>query len=195
MQFISDDKGSGLIATKFIPAGTVTYVQDALDIVIEPEQLDFDLKIYKELIDKYAFTDQFGRRIVSWDNSKYMNHCCFANTLTTGYGFEIAVRDIQDGEEVTDDYGIFTVGHKMKICCSRGDCLHKIDPNDFEERVAYWDEQILSALKKYPYVDQPLFFYFDRIIREQVASFFKGTLPYVSVRHQKPGSRQILEKI
>jgi hypothetical protein len=37
IQWISDEKGYGLLATRDIPKGTVTFVQDGLDIVISPE--------------------------------------------------------------------------------------------------------------------------------------------------------------
>ena len=40
-----------------------------------------------------------------------MNHDDQANTLTTGYGFEVAVRDVDEGEELTDDYRIFSTHH------------------------------------------------------------------------------------
>ena len=56
--------------------------------------------IYKDVIEKYSYTEPNGNMILSWDIAKYVNHCCNCNIISTGYGFEIAIRDIQPGEEL-----------------------------------------------------------------------------------------------
>ena len=38
-----------------------------------------------------------GTEDEDFDHGKYENHACDPNTLTTGFGFDIAVRDIQPG--------------------------------------------------------------------------------------------------
>jgi hypothetical protein len=37
LQFIDEDIGYGIFATNFIPAGTITYVKDALEIELDAE--------------------------------------------------------------------------------------------------------------------------------------------------------------
>ena len=38
------------------------------------------------------------------DHGRYMNHNCIPNCLKTWMGYEVAVRDIALGEELTNDY-------------------------------------------------------------------------------------------
>jgi len=38
VQFISDEVGHGVVATAFIPKGTITWVQDPLDRVFSPAE-------------------------------------------------------------------------------------------------------------------------------------------------------------
>jgi uncharacterized protein len=109
IQFISDNVGCGVFATAFIPKGTIVYVKDFMELTITPEQYEKLPHVLQEKVEKYSYIENQGNRIVSWDHGKYVNHCCDCNTISTGYGFEIAIRDIHPGEEITDEYGLFNV--------------------------------------------------------------------------------------
>ena len=92
VQYIDDRVGSGVLATAFIPVGTIVYVQDGLDIVITPDSPLLQIPQLRTEIDRYAIIEPpGGQRVISWDYAKYMNHCCHSNTLSSGYGFEIAL--------------------------------------------------------------------------------------------------------
>ena len=100
LKYISDAIGYGVFATEFIPEGTIVYMIDGLEQIIKPSEYAEHCPDIRSVIDKYAYIDEKGNRIVSWDFAKYVNHCCNCNTISTGYGFEIAIRDIQKGEEI-----------------------------------------------------------------------------------------------
>lgn len=154
ISWISDEKGYGLIALKDIPKGTVTFVQDGLDIVIPQNKINkIDPKLLS-YVDKYSFEDFMGNRIVSWDLGKYMNHDDQANTLTTGYGFEVAVRDIKKGEEVTDDYRIFSTHHDTSFSCEVKE-VEELRPWP-AELIKLWDLKAHAALNVFQEVNQPL---------------------------------------
>lgn len=184
--WISDQIGYGIVATEFIPKGTITFVQDNLDIIVEEESPLLSSPLLRNLIERYSYINAKGDRIISWDLGKYMNHCCHANTLTTGYGFEIAIRDIQAGEEITDDYGIFTEVHDMNIVCNKSHCRFKLNINDFDMLVSQWDHKIQEALPTFYHIDQPLMPYLDEVTMENINNFFSNPGNYISVRTQKP---------
>ena len=100
LRHIDDIVGYGVFASKDIPEGTIVYVKDSLELVISPTDYLMHSKEVKDVIDKYSYLDQNGDRIVSWDFAKYVNHCCNCNTISTGYGFEIAIRDTKRGEQI-----------------------------------------------------------------------------------------------
>ncbi|MCB0379147.1 MAG: SET domain-containing protein [Bdellovibrionales bacterium] len=177
--WISDHKGYGLFADRFIPKGTITFAQDGLDIVISNQQLETVDPILRENVEKYSYEDYMGNRIVSWDLGKYMNHDDRASTLSTGYGFEIAVRDIQKGEEVTDDYRIFSTHHDTTFTVPVGSF------KDFtpwgQDLIDQWDVKVKEALAVITEVDQPLKDFIDTRLWSEVLALKKSTRNYRSV--------------
>ena len=181
LRFINKSKGRGVFATKPLPKGTLTYVEDDLEIVIPPgdERLT-DLK-YKDLVETYSFIDRNGNRIISWDHAKYVNHCCQCNTMSTGYGFEIAIRDIAQGEEITDEYSLFNFSSKMHLSCEKSPCRKEISARDPEIYYQVWDEKIKHALHEYSRVKQPLDVYLRNEIRDNLSEYLKTGKNYISV--------------
>ncbi len=110
-----------------------------------------------------------------------MNHCCFANTLTTNWGFEIAVRDIQPNEEITDDYGLFTIRHEMKISCEKENCRGRVSIDDFTKNAPHWNQQIGQALVDFVSVDQPLANLLTPEVLESVRIFVEQKESYACV--------------
>mgnify|MGYP004451691627 FL=1 len=94
LRFISDEIGHGVVATKLIPKGTITWVQDQLDLVLTPDQVANMSNDYQQIIDYFTFRNNKGEYVLCWDMAKYVNHSFKSNCLTTPYDFEIAIRDI-----------------------------------------------------------------------------------------------------
>lgn len=181
LRFVNPKIGYGIFATKFIPKGTITYVKDLLEIEVSEQQfLNLD-SMYKKIIDKYSYIDQHGARILSWDLAKYMNHSCDSNTLSTGYGFEIAIRDIQENEEITDDYGMFNSPEMEVIDCGCINCRGVIHPSDFNNYSDVWDEKVQNVIKKIQKVEQPLWKYVDKDTQYDIIKFLDGQIEYKSV--------------
>lgn len=190
LKWISDEKGYGLFASEPIPKGTILYVKDKLDIVISPAEYQDMLAhqpLYHSIMEKYSYEDSKGQHIVCWDLGKYMNHCCFSNSLSTGYEVEIAIADIPEGEEVTDDYRIISSTHDIsQVNCSNKDCLLSIQYEATPELVARWDQDIQSALKEIHNVKQPLWELMPQKTIQQIESFLKDPKQYISVKTQLP---------
>lgn len=97
LKFISNEVGYGVVATQFIPAGTITWVLDKLDRVFSPVEFQNMESLYQEILDTYTFRNNEGNLVLCWDNGRFLNHSFNSNCLTTAYDFEIAIRDIQVG--------------------------------------------------------------------------------------------------
>ncbi len=94
IRFINEEIGYGVVATKLIPKGTITWVLDKLDRVFEhAEYAAFDT-VYKELLNKYCYRDHHGKNVLCWDSARYVNHSFNSSCVSTAYDFEIAIRDI-----------------------------------------------------------------------------------------------------
>lgn len=181
LKFISDTIGYGVFATQFIPKGTIVYVKDKLELEIaEDRYLSLDEPL-KSTIEKYSYIDEKGNRIVSWDHGKYVNHCCDCNTMSTGYGFEIAIRDIQPGEEITDEYGLFNLEYEMPLSCSKPECRGMVCKSDLLENYAKWDDKVKAALEFLNNVKQPLLPLVEPDVKKAVMKYVKTGKNYISV--------------
>lgn len=181
IQHINDDMGYGVFATQFIPKGTIVYVKDCLEIEIKEADYQKHSPALKEQIEKYSYIDERGIRVISWDLGKYVNHCCNCNTLSTSYGFDIAIRDINEGDEMTCDYAMLNVNDEMDLLCNQPDCRGVLKPSDFESCYLKWDEKISPALKSFSDVKQPLISFVAPEKINEVLSFLKNPKKYKSV--------------
>lgn len=181
LRFIDDHVGYGVFATDDIPEGTIVYVKDSLELVVTPTDYLLHSEEVKEVIEKYSYIDQNGNRIISWDFAKYVNHCCNCNTISTGYGFEIAIRDIQKGEQITDEYGIFNLTYPMEVSCGSANCRKVIKPDDFDTYYKEWDSKIRKSIVRLFEVEQPLMSFVEKESREELDSFFQNPESYKSV--------------
>ena len=102
LRTINPTIGAGVFASEPIPRGTIVWIRDPLDHVFSPEEFDALEGPIREHALKYSFVDGQGSSILCWDLAKYVNHSCEANLLSTPFEFEIAVRDIAAGEQITE---------------------------------------------------------------------------------------------
>lgn len=183
LKWISEEKGYGLFAKELIPKGTVTYCQDPLDIVIKQKELPNYPEALKANILKFAFEPPSGDLVLSWDNAKYINHCCTPNSLSTGYEFEIAVRDVEQGEELTTDYRLFTKNNSFDYICHDSNCpgplMHELPLNSIDQRIR-------EALLNYRFVKQPLEFLIPQKQIKKLNYFLDSSEAYVSVAEELP---------
>lgn len=181
LKLINEHVGYGVFATEFIPEGTITYIKDSLEIIVSPTDYLIHSKPMQDAIEKYSYMDETGNRIISWDFAKYVNHCCNCNTISTGYGFEMAIRDIQKGEQITDEYGIFNLDEEMYLECGFSGCRNKIGPNDFDMYYKEWDEKIKKSIGKLFSVEQPLLALIEANVKSELDNYFINPELYKSV--------------
>lgn len=181
LKTINPSVGYGVFATDFIPMGTIVYVKDSLELEISPTDFLTHSQEMQDVIEKYSYIDERGFRIISWDFAKYVNHCCNFNTISTGYGFEMAIRDIQKGEQITDEYGIFNLEYEMKLECGFENCRKIVKPNDFDNLYTAWDEKIKHAIPNLFMVEQPLMSFLSKEIRNEIDTLFQSPEKYKSV--------------
>lgn len=181
LRYINEKKGRGVFATQTIPKGTLTYVKDDLEIIISPGDERLNDPRYQEIIDTYSFIDRDGRHILSWDHAKYVNHCCQCNTMSTGYGFEIAIRDIYAGEEITDEYSMFNFPSNMNLDCDKTPCRKIISDRDLEKYHKEWDDVVKCALKEFTLVDQPLEKYMSKVALDNLQEYLQTGKNYIPV--------------
>lgn len=181
LRYVNPKIGYGIFATEFIPKGTIVYVKDLLDIEFSEQQFnELDIS-YKKIVDKYSYIDQNGIRILSWDHAKYINHSCDCNTISTGYGFEIAIKDINQNDEITDDYGLFNLPQMEQIECECINCRGVLHPSDFTNYSEEWDQKVLNVIFNIQKVNQPLWKYIDSDTKYELISFLDGQNEYKSV--------------
>jgi len=156
VRFISEAKGYGVIATKLIPKGTITWALDALDRVFTPEDILRHPQYSKEILEKYTYRDRLGNFVLCWDNGRFVNHSSQSNCMCTAYNFEIAVRDILPGEELTDDYGYLNIIEPFDVIPEEGCERTTVFPDDLLTYHEKWDAQLKEAFQYLTKVKQPL---------------------------------------
>lgn len=155
IRYINSTVGYGVVATKFIPAGTITWVLDRLDREFSQDQFHAMNSEYQNILETYSYRNNLGKLILCWDNARFVNHSFNSNCLTTSYDFEIAIRDIHPGEELTDDYGYLNVSEPF-LGIDEGTDRKIVYPDDLVRYHKEWDEKIEHVFSRIPSLDQPL---------------------------------------
>jgi hypothetical protein len=156
LRLVNEAIGFGVFATRLIPKGTITWVRDDLDRAFPPGDLQSFGAELRTMLDKYTFVDANGLAVLCWDLARYINHACDANCLGAGYDFEIAVRDIHPGEELTDDYGTLNLREPFRCLCGQANCRQYVQPDDLTRLHERWDVELRQAFPHIVRVAQPL---------------------------------------
>lgn len=155
IRFINDQKGHGVVATKFIPAGTITWALDKLDREFSPADFEKLDPLYQNILETYTYRNKDGNLVLCWDNGRFVNHSFKSNCMSTAYDFEIAIRDIEPGEELTDDYGYLNVSAPFEGI-DEGTDRKIVYPDDLVNFSEIWDKQLKENFSKIMLVPQPL---------------------------------------
>jgi len=173
IRFISEEIGYGVVAKKIIPKGTITWVQDELDQIYTPKQVGEMEKLSQQMIDKYTFRNNKGNFVLCWDLAKYVNHSFMSNCISTAYDFEIAVRDILPGEELTDDYGYLNITEAFEAK-DEGAVRTTVYPDDLLHFHKEWDADLEDAFAHFDKVEQPLKDLISAEIQDKMKSILEG---------------------
>jgi uncharacterized protein len=174
LQFISEEKGFGVVATKFIPKGTITWIMDELDRTFSPQKIESLDPLYRDTMDKYCYRDNMGNYVFCWDIARFVNHSFSSNCLSTAYNFELAIRDIYPGEELTDDYGYLNASEPYEFPKEDGSPRTHVFPDDLLNYHKEWDAMLVEAFKSYNSVEQPLAKLIESQFKEKVRKVAEG---------------------
>jgi len=129
--------GLGLFAKKIIPKGTIWWHARPQDVLIitkeqflnlEASHKSLKIKDYIDVLLTYSYYERdLDALIFCLDNSRFVNHSFNANSGASEdeNGFcAVALKDIQPGEELTEDYSKYTLcswlqkyKHYFDPCC------------------------------------------------------------------------------
>lgn len=110
---MSGIQGLGVFADQFIPAGTVVWrLHPQFDLQFPLGALDEFPQYTRDRIMHFAYIDKrTGMGILCADDARFMNHSDDPNIRTIidehGNDRDVAVRDIQPGDEILCDYHEF----------------------------------------------------------------------------------------
>jgi hypothetical protein len=180
LRFINDKIGYGVVATQMIPRGTITWVRDEFDQAFTATHIERMPPLYQDLAAKYCFVDTRGDYVLCWDLARYLNHSCDPSCRSAGYDFELAVRDIFPGEELTDDYGSLNLEYDFVCFCRTPLCREKIRPDDLARYADRWDQIVAEPFRLIHTVSQPLW----PLVKEKdvVEAVLTKRLPIASCR-------------
>ena len=128
-------QGIGTFATEAIPAGQLlALVAGGLVFTADDWQAG-RVSVEAELYNQEALAENLFV-ITPKLFQYYINHCCTPNAVdmsrrptTTQY---IAWRDIEAGEEITTDYGLYGGAAIEQCACHSAHCRGRITPNDWQ---------------------------------------------------------------
>jgi hypothetical protein len=157
LKLVDAEVGYGVFATQRIPMGTITWAVDPLDQILDPMRtVHFEAK-FAGSIEHYSWTNGNGRRILCWDFGRYVNHSCEANSYGPGGAeYEIAIRDIAKGDEITSDYRTLNLEAPMACSCGAPSCRGLASDDLLDAVAANCDLMIQNAFPSIHLVEQPL---------------------------------------
>lgn len=180
LKYINPEKGFGVVATSFIPKGTITWVLDSLDMVLEQDYIDkLDIS-FKEPLDTYCFKDAHGKSVLCWDHGRYINHSFRSNCMTTAYDFEIAIKDIEIGEELTDDYGYLNLDKPFRPL-DENTKRKVVYPDDLNKYYKSWDKKIASIFPLIMELEQPLLALLPKSVSQDLEEIKTNKKPIKSI--------------
>jgi hypothetical protein len=156
LRLVDEHTGHGVFATSIIPRGTVVWVHDELDQILSATQVATLPAVLQRHVERYAYVDAQGNRVLCWDHGRYMNHSCDPSTTSIGTLMEIARRDIQPGEQLTCEYGLAHVIEGFECSCGAPNCRRGLLPTNLPEVWSRWDRESAEALAWALTVDQPV---------------------------------------
>ncbi|MGE3853378.1 MAG: SET domain-containing protein, partial [Planctomycetota bacterium] len=119
--------------------------------------------------------------VLSWDHARFVNHSCDPNCIGAWMDFEMAIRDIHPGEELTDDYGALNIETTFDCMCRTPQCRGRVSPEDVLQLWPRWDATLHQVIPTIGDVKQPLWNILTPEVRAEVENAIAnpGMIPSV----------------
>ena len=104
--------GLGIFAVHPISRGTSIWkFTPGFDLDLDPKLLDEQPEHFRKVLLHYGYIDpRLNRYILCCDDYRFANHSdtpnIRADLIADRYGIDVAARDIESGEELTNDYEV-----------------------------------------------------------------------------------------
>ncbi len=168
LRFVNSSIGYGVFATEAISKGTIVAFHDSLDLQITPKIYENSNDNLRYVIEHFSYVNGDGNGVLPWDHTKYINHSCSSNILSTGYQLSIAIRDIIKDEEITEDYALLEAyldyykdGEVLPCYCGSSNCRNVTNITNIEDYLPVFIDCINEALSISMNVKQPLLDFMD----------------------------------
>src|SRR5262249_27129444 len=86
----------------------------------------------------------------------YVNHACDPTSRGVGPSFEVAVRDIRPGEQLTSDYAELNITAAFRCRCGAADCRGVVRADDLLRDGEEWDAAVAAVAPLLLRVPAPL---------------------------------------
>jgi hypothetical protein len=160
VRFVSPAIGLGVFATRRIRKGTIVWIEDDLDIVLDADYVAALSPLRRDVLLKYGYAGAGGKHVLPWDHARYLNHSFSPCMVPTAYGFEICVRDVEPGDELRCAYSAISAEmerHALFVCePEEGTFRTRVQRDDYLYSYRQWDAAAREAFARFNHVDQPL---------------------------------------
>lgn len=149
----TENMGKTVVARCFIPQGTILgWCCDKCEVCTIDHIME---KTNSDYYQKYCFVREDQKRVLTCGVFRYLNHSCDANLVPlsiSDLNFDILIKDIEKGEEITYDYRFFSdYDEYMECLCGKENCC-KIVTNSKEVKdsvINQYSKKIEMVLSNY----------------------------------------------
>lgn len=156
LRFVSSEVGLGVFATTFIPRGTIVWTLCQFDRIFTSTEAVDMAPNYRALLERFGYIDSTGNYVLCWDSGRHVNHSCDPTMLDLGDEFEVAIRDIAAGEQLTCEYGGLNLTGRLRCRCGSANCRGTVGGEDVLQLWRQWDGAVQHSLASANGVAQPL---------------------------------------
>ncbi|MGE0707646.1 MAG: SET domain-containing protein [Planctomycetota bacterium] len=154
---VSPEVGLGVVATRFIPRGTILWIDCPLDQKLTPQEVASLAPEYRAVLDRYGYPDLQGRTVLCWDHGRFVNHSCDPSAASGPLTqCEVALKDIHPGEQFTCEYLEIRSPDTFPCQCGAATCRGMVRWEDREQVEARLHSLVEEVLPLIAEVEQPL---------------------------------------
>ena len=167
--------GRGVVATTPIPKGTLTWVRDATDAVVPLNQLNALPAPLQVAWHRYGWVRSETHGCLCGDAARYVNHSCHPNAQSITSEAMVALRRIEPGEQLTENYAFLNRKFDFRCECTSPWCRGRVAYDDDESDSLR--QQVREALAYVLQVSQPLWYQLGAAERAHLVELARGHRP------------------